>query len=154
MAIQQSGGVFFGEVLRRLKWRFFLGPRIWIGHSDLTPNLSKSESGHPDIPDLALNVSPKAGGVRLLRDTRPNRFYPTAGTLFDFSTNFFSDNTTLAASLDLTPNHALRKTYDFQTYRVIFNKYASLTKSQVLAYNLYLCGTAARPRSTASAYSE
>jgi hypothetical protein len=141
LAIQQGGGVFFGEVLRRLKWRFFLGPRIWIGHSDLTPNLSKSESGHPDIPGLALNVTPHAGGVRLLRDTRPNRFYPTAGTLFDFSSNFFSDNTTLATSLDLTPNHGLHKTYDFQTYRIIFNKYASLTKSQVLAYNLFLCGT-------------
>jgi hypothetical protein len=141
LAIKQNGEIFFGEVLRRLKWKFFLGPRVWIGHSDITPNLSKSDSDHPDLPPASLNTSPHAVGVRLLRDTRPNRFYPTAGTLFDLSTNFFSAGSTLGTTSGLTPNPAPGKTYSYQTYRIIFNKYASLTKSQVLAYNLYLCGT-------------
>jgi hypothetical protein len=141
LAIKQSGEIFFGEALRRLKWKFFLGPRVWIGHSDITPNLSKSDSDHPDLPPAELNTSPHAIGVRLLRDTRPNRFYPTAGTLFDLSTNFFSANSNLGTTSDLAPNLAPGKTYTYQTYRIIFNKYASLTKSQVLAYNLYLCGT-------------
>jgi outer membrane protein assembly factor BamA len=79
--------------------------------------------------------------VRLLRDTRPNRFYPTAGTLFDLSTNFFSASSNLGTTSDLTPNPARAKVYSYQTYRIIFNKYVSLSKSQVLAYNLYLCGT-------------
>jgi hypothetical protein len=141
LAIKQSGEVFFGEVLRRLKWKFFFGPRVWIGHSDITPDLSKSDTNHPNLPLPELNTSPHAGGVRLLRDTRPNRFYPTAGTLFDFSTNFFSASSTLGTTSGLAPNLAPSKTYTYQTYRIIFNKYASLTKSQVLAYNLYLCGT-------------
>jgi hypothetical protein len=141
LAIKQSGEIFFGEVLRRLKWKFFLGPRVWIGHSDITPNLSKSDSDHPDLPPASLDTSPHAVGVRLLRDTRPNRFYPTAGTLFDLSTNFFSASSNLGTTSDLTPNPARAKVYSYQTYRIIFNKYASLSKSQVLAYNLYLCGT-------------
>ncbi len=141
LAIKQSGEVFFGEVLRRVKWKFFLGPRVWIGSSDITPNLSKSDSDHPDLPPAALNTSPHAVGVRLLRDTRPNRFYPTAGTLFDLSTNFFSASSDLGITSDLTPNPVRSKAYSFQTYRIIFNKYSSLSKSQVLAYNLYLCGT-------------
>ena len=141
LAIKQSGEIFFGEVLRRVKWKFFLGPRVWIGHSDITPNLSKSDSDHPDLPQAALNTSPDAVGVRLLRDTRPNRFYPTAGTLFDTSVNFFSANQNLGTTSEVTPNPARGKVYTFQTYRIIFNKYASLTKTQVLAYNLYLCGT-------------
>jgi hypothetical protein len=136
LAIKQSGEIFFGEVLRRVKWKFFLGPRVWIGHSDITPNLSKSDSDHPDLPPSSLNTSPDAIGVRLLRDTRPNRFYPTAGTLFDTSVNFFSASSTLGVT-----NPSRGKVYTYQTYRIIFNKYASLSKKQVLAYNLYLCGT-------------
>jgi hypothetical protein len=141
LALKQNGHIFFGEALRRLKWKFFFGPRVWIGHSDITPNLSKSDTNHPDLPPAELNTSPDAWGLRLLRDTRPNRFYPTAGTLFDVSTNFFSASSNLGTTLDLTPSSGLHKTYTYQTYRIIFNKYASLTKSQVLAYNLYLCGT-------------
>jgi hypothetical protein len=141
LAIRQSGEIFMGEVLRRVKWKFFLGPRVWIGRSEITPNLNKSDSDHPDLPQASLNTSPKAVGVRLLRDTRPNRFYATAGTLFDLSVNFFSINSTLGTTADLSASPARAKTYSFQTYRMLFNKYASLTKSQVLAYNLYLCGT-------------
>jgi hypothetical protein len=141
LAIKQSGQIFFGEVLRRLKWKFFLGPRVWIGHSDITPNLSKSDMDHPELPPAELNTSPDAIGVRLLRDTRPNRFYPTAGTLLDLSVNFFSANQNLGTSSEVTPNPAHGKVFTFQTYRIIFNKYASLSKKQVLAYNLFLCGT-------------
>ena len=140
LAIKQSGEIFFGEVLRRLKWKFFLGPRVWIGHSDITPNLSKSDSDHPDLPPSSLNTSPDAWGLRLLRDTRPNRFYPTSGTLLDLSTNFFSASSTLGRTSDVT-NPSRGKVYTFQTYRIIFNKYSSLSKKQVLAYNLFLCGT-------------
>jgi outer membrane protein assembly factor BamA len=58
---------------------------------------------------------------RLLRDTRPNRFYPTNGSLFDFTSDFFSQG--------------LGSKYSFQSYKFTFNKYWSLAKHQILAYN-------------------
>jgi hypothetical protein len=141
LAVKQTGEIFMGEVLRRLKWNFFLGPRVWIAHSEITPKLSESDSNHPNLPQTSLNTSPRAVGVRLLRDTRPNRFYPIAGTLFDISTNFFSTNSNLGITGGLGANLARSRTLSYQTYRIIFNKYASLSKKQVVAYNLYLCGT-------------
>jgi hypothetical protein len=69
--------------------------------------------------------------VRLNRETTPNRFYPTSGTLLDFTSNFFSE--------------ALGSKYTFQSYRFTFNKYGSLSKKQVLAYNLFVCGTGGQP---------
>jgi hypothetical protein len=53
------------------------------------------------------------------------------GTLFDFTTDFFSQ--------------AMGSKYSFQAYRVTFNKYTSLSKKQVLAYNAGFCATGGRP---------
>src|SRR4029077_14726890 len=49
----------------------------------------------------------------------------------DFTSDFFSD--------------ALGSKYTFQAYRFTFNKYGSLRKNQVIAYNLFLCGTGGDP---------
>jgi hypothetical protein len=142
LAIKQTGSVFFGEFLHRLVGKFFLGPRVWIGQSDITPNLAGSDSDHPDLSQLDLAGHAKALGLRLLRDTRPNRFYATGGTLTDFSANFFGISSNLQVAGGGFPSQQVRsKHYSFQTYRFTFNKYESLTKSQVLAYNLYLCST-------------
>jgi outer membrane protein assembly factor BamA len=67
----------------------------------------------------------------LNRDTTPNRFYPTSGTILDFTSDFFAE--------------ALGSKYSFQAYRFTFNKYRSLTKNQILAYNLFTCGIGGRP---------
>lgn len=65
------------------------------------------------------------------RQVFSNRFYPSEGTLFDFTSDFFSD--------------ALDSEYSFESYRFIFNYYRSLSEKQVLAYNLYTCATASDP---------
>jgi outer membrane protein assembly factor BamA len=70
-------------------------------------------------------------GFRVNRDTRPNRFYPTAGTLFDFSSTFFAQG--------------LGSKYSFQSYRFTFNYYRSLSPKQILAYNVYACATSGSP---------
>jgi hypothetical protein len=128
--LQQTGELFFGEVLRRIGWKFFIGPRFLTGHSEVT--LRSGDSGTaPVIPDLALQTSLRAIGVRLNRDTRPNRYYPTAGTLIDFTSDFFSQG--------------LGSKYSFQSYKFAFNKYGSLSDKQVLAYNLFLCATGGKP---------
>ena len=35
--------------------------------------------------------------------------------------------------------------YSFQSYRFTFNKYGRLSEKQVLAYNLFICGTGGTP---------
>ena len=36
LPLQQTGNVFFGEFLRRVGWKFFAGPRLITGRSDIT----------------------------------------------------------------------------------------------------------------------
>ena len=130
--LEQSGQGFRAEVLRRIGWDFFFGVRFWTGGSEVVPRLSggTTPSGTPP-PDLGINTTLRALGLRLKRETSPNRFYPTSGTLLDFTSDFFSD--------------ALGSKYSFQAYRFTFNKYGSLRKNQVIAYNLFLCGTGGDP---------
>jgi len=132
LPLEQTGQVFRSEVLRRVGWKFFLGARFWTGSSVIVSRLSKSTtSAVPPPADLSLHTTLRALGLRLNRETSPNRFYPTSGTLLDFTSDFFSE--------------ALGSKYSFQAYRFTFNKYASLSKNQVLAYNLFVCGTGGAP---------
>ena len=139
LAIQQGGRVFFGEVLRRIGHKFYLGPRAWVAHSEITPNLSKSDSDHPDIPLPFFNTDVKAWGIRLQRDSRTNRFFPTDGSLFDFTSNFFYVSPTIGLT-GSTGTGIQESNFQFQAYRLDVNKYAEVRKGQVLAYNLSLCG--------------
>lgn len=141
LAVVQTGRVYFGEGLRRLGWKFYLGPRIWFGHSEIVPDLGKSDSDHPDIPPTYLQTVVRAFGFRLQRDSRPNRFYPTSGTLIDLTSNFFyitSDSGVGSGTGNGSASSPGGKS-SFQTYRLTLNKYASLSQNQVLAYNLDLC---------------
>lgn len=132
LPLEQTGQVFRGEALRRVGWEFFLGVRFWTGSSAISLRLSEGTT--PDVPpppDLGIHTTLRALGLRLNRETSPNRFYPTSGTLLDFTSDFFSE--------------ALGSKYSFQAYRFTFNKYGSLSKNQVLAYNLFVCGTGGTP---------
>jgi outer membrane protein assembly factor BamA len=130
LPLNQNGQAFFGEFLRRVGWGVFLGPRVLWGSSLITVRNS-SMGTVPLPPDLGLHTTLTALGLRLDRDTRPNRFYPTTGTLLDFTADFFSQG--------------LGSKYSFQSYKFTFNKYGSLTKNQVLAYNLFGCATGGQP---------
>lgn len=130
LPLNQTGQVVFAEFLRRLGWKFFLGPRFIWGSSLITLR-SNNLGTVPLPPDLGLHTALTAVGFRLQRDTRPNRFYPTSGTLLDFTSDFFSQG--------------LGSKYSFQSYKFTFNKYWSLTKQQVLAYNGFACFTGGQP---------
>jgi len=73
----------------------------------------------------------RAIGFRVIRDSRLNRFYPTQGTLLDFTGDFLSKG--------------LGRKYSFQSYKFTFNTYLSFGDKQVLAYNLFFCGTGGQP---------
>jgi hypothetical protein len=126
LPLKQSGTAFFGEFSRRIGWKFFLGPQFLSGSSLLSVRPNEG-SEVPIPPDAGLKTTLRSIGIRLTRDTSPNRFYPTAGTNLEFTSNFFSQG--------------LGSKYSFQSYRMTFNKYWSVKQNQVLAYNAYLCGT-------------
>jgi hypothetical protein len=130
LPLNQTGQVVFGEFLRRLGWEFFVGPRFFSGGSIISLRPTDLE-GVPLPPDLGLHTALTAVGFRLLRDTRPNRFYPTSGTLLDFTSDFFSQG--------------LGSNYSFQSYKFTFNKYWTLTKQQVFAFNGFACITGGQP---------
>jgi outer membrane protein assembly factor BamA len=130
LPLNQTGQIVFGEFLRRLGWEFFAGPRFFVGDSVISRRPTDLEAV-PLPPDLGLHTALTAVGFRLLRDTRPNRFYPTNGTVLDFTSDFFSQG--------------LGSKYSFQSYKFTFNKYWSLTKQQVLAFNGYACITGGHP---------
>jgi outer membrane protein assembly factor BamA len=69
--------------------------------------------------------------MEIVRDARPNRFYPIKGSLVDFTGDFFAQS--------------LGGKYSLQSYRVTFNKYWGLSDKQVLAYNGFFCGTGGQP---------
>ncbi len=130
LPLQQTGEAFFGEVLRRVGWKFFVGPRFISGNSLVTvrPNV---DMNFPIPPEAGLHTNLRSIGARLTRDTRPNHFYPIGGTLFSFTSDFFSQ--------------ALGSKYSFQSYRTEFDKYLSLSARQVLAYDAYFCATGGQP---------
>jgi len=130
LPLEQRGQIFFGEFVRNFGWDIFVGPRFLTGNSTIL-----RREGAPTLvavpSDLGLRTNWRAIGVRLVRETRRNRCYPTNGTLLDFTLDIFSQ--------------AIGSKYSFQSYTLTFNKYLGLTKSQVLAYNAYFCATGGHP---------
>jgi hypothetical protein len=131
LPLSQSGQVLRAEALRRVGWDFFLGLRFWTGSSDVVKRPTSDTSTVTDPPDLGLHTALRALGLRLNRETTANRFHPTSGTLLDFTSDFFSQS--------------LGSKYTFQAYRFTFNKYGSISEKQVLAYNVFVCGTGGTP---------
>jgi Omp85 superfamily domain len=130
LPLKQTGQAFFGEALRRVGWKFFLGPRFITGRSFLTIRPNR-DINFPIPPNIGLNTNLTALGAQLTRDTSLNRFYPTGGTYFSFTSDFFSQ--------------ALGSKYSFQSYKGTFSKYWGLSAKQVLAYNAFLCATGGSP---------
>jgi hypothetical protein len=130
LPLDQTGEAFFGEFLRRVGWKFFVGPRFITGRSFVTvvPN---SNSSVPIPPEVGLHTNLTSLGARLTRDTRPNHFYPLGGTFFTFTSDFFSQ--------------ALGSKDSFQSYKTQFDKFWSLSTRQVLAYDADFCATGGAP---------
>ena len=130
LPLKQTGQLAFGAFLRRTWWKLFLGPRFLWGSSLIT--VRPNNVGTVPLPsDLGLDTNLTAVGFRLNRDTRPNRFYPSAGTFLDLTADFFS--------------RGLGSKYSFQSYKLNFSKYWNLTQNQVLASGSFACFTSGEP---------
>jgi hypothetical protein len=130
LPLSQTGHAYFGEFLRRVWRQFFVGPRFFTGNSVITLKPS-TVTGVPNPPDIGLHTTLTSVGAAVTRDTSSNRFYPTGGTFFSFTSDFFSQG--------------LSSKYSFQSYKTTFDYYASLSKKQVLAYNAFFCATGGSP---------
>ncbi|HMD19097.1 MAG TPA: BamA/TamA family outer membrane protein [Alloacidobacterium sp.] len=131
LPLEQAGQIFFFKVLRRIPWDIYIGGRFITGSSFITLKPASSSKLPPIPPDIGLHTDLRALGMEVWRDTRPNRFYPVKGSVIDFTGDFFAQD--------------LGSKYSFQSYKFTFNKYLSLSDKQVLAYNLYWCGTGGSP---------
>ena len=130
LPLEQTGDFLFVEFMRRLVWDIYVGGRFINGSSLIT--LKPNDGNIPPIPpDIGLQTNLRALGFEVERDTRPNRFYPLKGSFIQFTGDFFGKD--------------LGSKYSFQSYKFTFNKYASLGRKQVLAYNLFFCGTGGEP---------
>jgi hypothetical protein len=130
LPLAQTGQLFFIKFLRNIGWGFYIGGRFLTGNSSIT--LNPANGNLPPIPpDIGIHTNLRALGVELSRDSRKNRFYPLQGSVVNFTGDFFAN--------------ALGSKYSYQSYKFTFNKYASLGEKQVLAYNLFVCGTGGRP---------
>jgi hypothetical protein len=130
LPLKHTGSAYFGQFLTCIPWKLFVGPEFFSGSSLITVRLS-TESAAPKPPDLGLHTTLRAVGIRLHRETSSNRFYPTDGTYFDFASDFFSQK--------------FGSDYSFNSYKLTFNKYLSLTRKQVLAYKFFGCATGGAP---------
>jgi outer membrane protein assembly factor BamA len=110
--------------------RLFVGPRFITGNSLVTVRPSSDETIAP-LPDVGLPTHLSALGFRAMRDTVPNRFYQTSGTVLDFTADFYSQG--------------LGSKYSYQSYRFNVSKYWTLASKHVLAANLFGCGTGGQP---------
>ncbi len=130
LPVEQSGDVFFIKFLHRVPWSIYVGGRFFTGSSLIT---IKPASGNlpPIPPDVGAHTNLRSLGAEVYRDTRPNRFYPVKGTYLDFTADVFAE--------------PLGSKYSFQSYKFTFNKYFTLSKKQVLAYNLYYCASGGSP---------
>lgn len=131
LPLNQTGQVFTGEFLRRLGWQFFIGPRLITGHSIVEVRSNDGTSTVPIPPGTGLHTTLTSLGLHVTRDTSKNRFYPTNGTYFNFTSDFFSE--------------ALGSKYTFQSYRTQFDKYWRFGDKQVLASDSYFCATGGQP---------
>ncbi len=90
LPLEQTGQVLFGEGLRRIGCDFYLGLRFISGNSRVAVRPSGADV--PPPPDIGLDTTLRSFGVHLLRDTRPNRFYPRRGMFLNFTADFFSED--------------------------------------------------------------
>lgn len=130
LPLEQMGSIFFIDFLRKIVWDTYVGVRFVDGESFIT--LKPTSGEIPAIPpDVGVHTNLRALGFEVVRDSRPNRFYPLKGSLTDFTGDFFATG--------------IGSKYSFQSYKFTFNKYFSLSEKQVLAYNLFFCGTGGAP---------
>lgn len=122
--LKMGGTIFFGEFLRNVGKGIFIGPRFQ--RRNLYARLDGIQTpGGFEIPLTDIQAVSAALGFHVQRDKRDSTFYPTKGSLFDVTGDFFMKG--------------LGSRRQYQTYKVSYNGYYRLAPKQILAYRGMIC---------------
>jgi Omp85 superfamily domain len=122
--IHQEGRFFFGEFMRNVGKRIFVGPRYQ--HRRLSAQIDgEAPPGGFVIPDIDVQSTTAALGFHIQRDLRDSTFYPTKGSLMDATGDFF--------------DQSIGSRRQYQHYKVAFNDYRSLNEKTILASRAMVC---------------
>ena len=122
--LQMDGSILFVEGMRNIGRKIFVGPRYQyrrLGASiDGVPPL-----GGFEVPAIDIKSNSAALGFHVQRDLRDSTFYPTKGSLFDFTGDFF--------------DQAFGSRREYQSYKIAYNVFRELAPRQILAYRAMGC---------------
>src|SRR5687767_88511 len=122
--LQMDGTIIFGKGMRSIGKNIFVGPRYQ--YRRLAANIDgPSPPNGFEIPASDIKSNSAALGLQMQRDLRDNTFYPTKGSLFDFTADFF--------------DQTWGSRREYQTYRIAFNGFHELRKRHVFAYRMMGC---------------
>ena len=122
--LSMEGSIFFGELLRNVGRNIFIGPRYQ--YRRLTAGIDGPRPpGGFDVPEIDFRSNSAALGFRLQRDRRDSTFYPTKGSLLDFTGDFF--------------DQAWGSRREYQTYKIAYNGFSQMATRQVFAYRAMAC---------------
>jgi hypothetical protein len=124
--LSMEGKIIFGELLRNVGKNIFIGPRYQ--YRRLTANIDgERRPGGFEVPEIDLKSNSASLGFHLQRDRRNSTFYPTKGTLFDFTADFF--------------DQVWGSRREYQVYKVGYNGYREIAPRQVFAYRAMACSS-------------
>jgi outer membrane protein assembly factor BamA len=122
--LSMGGSIFFGELMRNVGRNIFVGPRYQF--RKLTASIDgELRPGGFEVPEIDLKSNSAALGFHVQRDLRDSTFYPTKGSLFDFTADFF--------------DQTWGSRREYQTYKVAYNGFHEVAPRQVFAYRAMGC---------------
>lgn len=122
--LQMEGSIFFGEFMRNVGRNIFIGPRYQYRRLSAGIDGAVPPGGF-EVPQIDLKSNSAALGFHLQRDRRDSTFYPRKGNLFDFTADFF--------------DQVWGSRREYQTYKIAYNGFRTLTNKQVFAYRGMAC---------------
>ncbi len=122
--LSMGGSIFFGELMRNVGGNVFVGPRYQF--RKLTARIDgELRPGGFEVPEIDLKSNSAALGFHVQRDRRDSTFYPTKGSLLDFTADFF--------------DQTWGSRREYQTYKVAYNGFHEVRPRQVFAYRAMGC---------------
>jgi hypothetical protein len=119
-----NGTAYFGEGMRNIGDNIFVGARFQYRNLAIGIDGPPVEGGF-ELPQIDIKSVSAALGFHIQRDKRDSTFYPTRGSLFDFTGDFF--------------DHAFGSRREYQTYKIAYNGFRELKPRHVLAYRAMAC---------------
>jgi hypothetical protein len=119
-----DGTIYFGEGMRNVGRNIFVGPRYQYRRLGAGRDGPPREGGF-EVPAIDIRSTSAALGLHVQRDLRDSTFYPTKGSLFDFTADFF--------------DQAWGSRREYQSYKIAYNGFKQIANKQVFAYRLMAC---------------